>query len=71
MSFLAGLIGGHQKAIGSRWRRLSPGRQALLVLVHLFKNEPFEQVADAFKVGTATAWRYVQEGIALLAGQAA
>lgn len=67
---LAGLIWRHRQAIGSVWRKLKPGKQALLVLVHLFKNEPFEQVADAFGIGTSTAWRYVQEGVALLAGQA-
>jgi DDE superfamily endonuclease len=70
VSYLAGLIWRHRKVIGSRWRRLKPGRQALLTLVHLFKNEPFEQVAAAFKVGTSTAWRYVQEGVKLLAEQA-
>jgi hypothetical protein len=70
VSYLAGLIWRRRRVVGSRWRRLSPGRQALLVLVHLFKNEPFEQVAAGFKVGTSTAWRYVQEGVELLAGQA-
>jgi hypothetical protein len=70
VSYLAGLIQRNRLVIGSRWRRLSPGRQALLVLVHLFKNEPFEQVAAAFKIGTSTAWRYVQEGVRLLAEQA-
>ena len=32
---LADLLYGHRTRIGSRWRRLSPGRQALLVLAQL------------------------------------
>jgi hypothetical protein len=31
------------------------GQQALLVLVHLRKGEPFAQVAAGFGVGTTTA----------------
>ncbi|WP_374203755.1 hypothetical protein [Pseudonocardia sp. ICBG601] len=29
---LAGLLRGHRRRIGTRWRRLTPARQALLVL---------------------------------------
>ena len=36
-------------------------------MVHLRKGEPFAQVATGFGVGTATAWRYVTETVALLA----
>lgn len=36
---MAELIVGHRDRIGSRWRALNPGRQALLVLVHLRCNE--------------------------------
>jgi hypothetical protein len=50
--------------------QLNPWRQALLVLVHLRKGEPFAQVAAGFGVGTATAWRYVTETVALLAARA-
>ena len=32
---LAELLRARRRAIGSRWRRLDPGRQALLVLAHL------------------------------------
>jgi hypothetical protein len=70
LRYTAGLVRRYRRRIGSPWRRLSAGRQALLVLVHLFKNEPFEQLADGFKVGTSTAWRYVQEAVKLLAEQA-
>jgi hypothetical protein len=70
LSFTAGLIRRHRAAIGSVWRKLNAGQQALLVLVHLRKGEPFAQVAAGFGVGTATAWRYVTETVALLAARA-
>ncbi|WP_420162283.1 transposase family protein [Nocardiopsis sp. CNT-189] len=60
----------HRARTGSRWRRLAPAAQALPVLAHLYKGEPFAQVAAGFGVGTATARRYVRETTALLAEQA-
>jgi len=57
-------------SIGSLWRKLNPGQQALLVLVYLRKGETFAEVAAGFGVGTATAWRYVNETVALLAARA-
>ena len=47
----------------------TPGRQALLVLVHLCRNETFAGPA-AFGVGAATVHHYVTEVIELLAGLA-
>lgn len=35
LQHLSGLLAGHRRRIGSRWRRLTCGRQALLVLAHL------------------------------------
>jgi hypothetical protein len=70
LTFTAGVIRRHRAAIGSLWRKLNPGQQALLVLVHLRKGEPFAQVAAGFGVGTATAWKYVTETVALLAARA-
>ncbi|GGV45936.1 IS5 family transposase [Actinomadura cremea] len=69
LDYLAGVIRRHRKAIGSAWRLLNPGRQALLVLVHLRKGETFTEVAAGFGVSTATAWRYVQETVALLSAR--
>jgi Helix-turn-helix of DDE superfamily endonuclease len=60
----------HRRQIGSCWRKLNPGRQALLVLVHLRKGETFADLAAGFGVGTATAWRYAREIITLLAARA-
>ena len=70
LSFVAGVIRRHRAMIGSAWRTLNPGQQALLVLVHLRKGEPFAQVAAGFGGGTATAWRYVTGTVALLAARA-
>ncbi len=58
---------GHRQQRRSRWRCLEPGRQALLALAHLRNGDTFTRLAAGFKVGVATAWRYVQEAISLLA----
>ena len=67
LSYVAGVIRRHRGKIGSCWRKLNAGRQALLVLVHLRKGETFAGLAAGFGVGTATAWRYVRETMTLLA----
>lgn len=66
-TFVADLIRGHRLRVGSRWRRLPPDRQALLVLVYLRRNETFAGLAAAFGIGAATAHRYVGEVVELLA----
>jgi len=70
LTFAAGLIRRHRRAIGSTWRKLDAGQQALLVLAYLRKGETFAELAAGFRVGTATAWRYIQETVALLAARA-
>jgi hypothetical protein len=70
LNFAAGLIRRHLKAIGSRWRKLSPGQEALLVLAYLRKGETFEHLAAGFGIGRTTAWRYVNETVELLAARA-
>jgi hypothetical protein len=45
LTFATGIIRRHRKAIGSRWRKLNPGQQALLVLAHLRKGETFAELA--------------------------
>ena len=39
LNYAAGIIRRHLKSIGSRWRKLNPGQQAMLVLVYLRKGE--------------------------------
>jgi hypothetical protein len=56
-----------RSAMGSRWRRLSAGQQALLVLAYLNKGETYTALAGGFDVGTTTVFRYVREGVDVLA----
>lgn len=64
------LITEHRRAIGSRWRRLPAARQALLVLAHLRCGDTYAQLAAGFRVGIATAYRYLRETVDLLAALA-
>jgi DDE superfamily endonuclease/Helix-turn-helix of DDE superfamily endonuclease len=70
LTYVSGIIRRHRAAIGSPWRKLNCGQQALLVLAYLRKGETFAEVAAGFGVGTSTAWRYVNETVALLAARA-
>jgi DDE superfamily endonuclease len=65
----AGVIRRHRPQIGSPWRKLNPGRQALLVLAYLRKAATFAELAAGFGIGTATAWRYVTKTVGLLAAR--
>ena len=69
LTYTAGVIRRHCRQIGSPWRKVNPDRQALLVLADLRKGETFAELAAGFGVGTATAWRYVTETVALLAAR--
>ena len=64
LDYLAGVVRRHRRKIGSCWRKLNCGQQAL---VHLRKAETFAGLAAGFDAGTTTAWRYVTEAVALLA----
>lgn len=70
LTVVSGLIRSHRKQLGSAWRRLSPGQQALTVLVYLRKGEPFAEVGAGFGVSTTTCWRYVNETVDRLAARA-
>jgi len=70
LTYVAGVIRRYREKIGSCWRKLNPGRQALLVLAYLRKGETFAGLAAGLGTGTATAWRYVTETVALLAARA-
>jgi hypothetical protein len=70
LTFVSGVIRRYRKSIGSCWRKLNPGRQALLVLAYLRKGETFAELAAGFAVGVTTAWRYVNETADLLAARA-
>jgi DDE superfamily endonuclease/Helix-turn-helix of DDE superfamily endonuclease len=69
LTYVAQIIRRHRAAIGSLWRKLNPGQQALLVLAYLRKGDTFAETGAGFGVGTATAWRYVNETVTLLAAR--
>lgn len=70
LTFVSDLIRAHRRELGSVWRKLNPGQQAMLVLVYLRKGEPFAEVGAGFDVSTTTCWRYVNETVELLAQRA-
>ncbi|GAA4236963.1 hypothetical protein FHR32_006146 [Streptosporangium album] len=69
LNYVAGVIRRHRQAIRSVWRLLNPGQQALLVLVYLRKGETYAELGAGFGISTATAWRYVEETVALLSAR--
>lgn len=54
LRFLSSRLREHRRGLGTRWRRLSAGRQALLALAHLRNGHPYVQLAAGFGVGTTT-----------------
>ena len=48
---------------------LNPGRQAQRMLAYLRRGETFAELAAGFGTGTATAWRYVTETVAVAEGR--
>jgi len=64
------LIYTRRHELRTRWRKLSCFKQALLTLAHLRKNETLAQVGAGFGVSEATAWRYVDETLDVLASWA-
>jgi hypothetical protein len=70
LTHLSQLLRHHRAERGIRWRRLDPGRQALLVLAHLRNGDTYARLAAGFGIGTATVFRYIREALALLAAQA-
>jgi hypothetical protein len=52
--FLTRQLRRHRRTIGSRWRCLIAGRQALLTLAHLRMGHTYAQLAAGLDVGTMT-----------------
>ncbi|WP_329599950.1 IS5 family transposase [Streptomyces pseudovenezuelae] len=70
LRFLAARLRELRRTLGTRWRRLNAGRQALLTLAHLRNGQPYAQLAAGFGIGTTTAYRYITEAVNLLAALA-
>ena len=67
---LADALRRNRITLGTRWRRLHPAAQALLVLAHLHKCETYADLAVGFGIGTTTVFRYIREALELLAALA-
>jgi hypothetical protein len=67
---LAHAITAHRAKIGTRWRLLDATTQATLVIAFLRTNLTYAELAAGNHISTSTCWRYIQEGITLLAGRA-
>lgn len=63
-------LAARRRRIGTRWRRLTCSRQALMALAHLRCGHTFAQLAAGFGVGLATAHRYVTEAVDVLSALA-
>jgi hypothetical protein len=70
LNYLAGLIRGHLKKIGSRWRALPPGKIAGLVLAVLRCDQRPGDLAGGNGVHRTTVTRWVREVVGLLAARA-
>jgi len=58
LNHLAALIRSRRQHRRSRWRRLDPGRQALLALAHLRNGDTLTCLAAGFEIGVTTAWAW-------------
>lgn len=63
LRFLSAKLRQRRQELGTRWRRLSAGRQALLTLAPLRNGHPYAQLAAGFGIGTTTACRYITEAV--------
>jgi hypothetical protein len=70
LRLLAEALRRRRAELRTRWRRLNAGRQALLVVAYLRKGETYADLASGFAVGVATVYRYIREGLVLLAALA-
>jgi len=70
LTYLSDVLRMHRAVIGSRWRKLPPHRQALLVPAHLRNGDTYSRLAAGFGVGVAAVFRYVREAVDLLAARA-
>ena len=70
LTFLADLLRAHLKKIGSRWRKLPPGKITLIVLATLRHDHRLADMAGGNGVSASTIHRWTWEIIRLLAARA-
>jgi hypothetical protein len=70
LTYVADLLRGHLKKIGSRWRKLPPGKIALIVLATLRHDHRLADMAGGNGVSASTICRWTWEVIRLLAARA-
>jgi hypothetical protein len=70
LTFVADLLRGHLKKIGSRWRKLPPGKIALIALATLRHDHRLADMAGGNGVSASTISRWTWEIIGLLAARA-
>lgn len=70
ITYLAHLLRAHLAAIGSRWRKLPPGKIAVIVLAHLRHDQRLADLAGGNDISPSTVRRWVAEVIGLLARRA-
>ena len=69
ITWLASLITAYRARIGSRWRKVTPAQQAVLVLAMLRKDERLLDLAAPNGISASTLRRWLLEVIGLLAGR--
>jgi hypothetical protein len=67
---LATQLAARRARIGTRWRLLDTTTQATLVIAFLRTNLTYAELAAGHHISDSTCWRYIEEGITLLAGAA-
>ncbi|GAA1579109.1 hypothetical protein GCM10009678_72170 [Actinomadura kijaniata] len=71
LTYLAGMARRDRAKRGAgRHRAPPPGQQALMTLVYPHKGETFAALTAGFGSSTATAWRYINHTVILLAARA-
>ncbi len=67
LRYLSRQLAARQCEIRTRWRRLTPGRQALLAVAHLRCGDIYAQLASGFGIEIATAFRCIRGAVDVLA----
>lgn len=62
-------ITAYRRQVKSRWRKLSDGQAALLVLAHLRHDQRLRDLAGANQISAATLHRWTQQALAVLAAR--